>query len=108
MARRGDISDSRVTGQAASDAIRTCFVDLLEPITFGTTVDELYAKNLIDGEIYEDVTRHPQTTQNKGRKVLCEVQKKIKARPILFDTFCEILSTNEATSEISKRLRNGT
>ncbi|KAL5491679.1 hypothetical protein EMCRGX_G017011 [Ephydatia muelleri] len=106
MARRVETSDHRVTGQAASDAIRACIVDLLEPITFGTTIDKLYAKELIDGEIYEEVTRQSLTTQDKGRKILCEVQKKVKARPMLFDTFCEILCSNEATSDISQRLRS--
>lgn len=108
MARRVETSDHRVTGQAASDAIRACIVDLLEPITFGTTIDKLYAKELIDGELYEEVTRQSLTTQDKGRKILCEVQKKVKARPMLFDTFCEILCSNEATSDISQRLRSGT
>ena len=101
MSKQGEISD----GQAASDAIRKHTVQLLEPITFGTTIDELFSNELIDEQVYEAATSHNLTTQDKGRKIIREVQKKVKANPKLFVAFCDILACNDTTSDISKTLR---
>ena len=101
MSKRGEKSE----GQVACDAIRKLAVELLEPITFGTTIDELYAKDLIDAPVYEAATNAHITTQDKGRKILIEVQKKVKTNPKLFEVFCDILWKGDTTKDLSKRLR---
>ena len=87
------------------DAIRKYTVELLEPITFGTIIDQLYAQDVIDTPVYEAATSPHHTTQEKGRKILLEVQKKVKANPKLFGVFCDILASNATTVDVSKRLR---
>ena len=101
MSKQGEISEA----QAASEAIRKHHVELLEPITFGTTIDELYSKGLIEDPVYEAATSLSLTTQDKGRMILREVQKKVKANPKLFVVFCDILARNDTTLDTSKSLR---
>ena len=92
-------------GEAASKAIRRNFPKLSKAVTRGDVPEELYAQELIDQPTFNIFANQSFTDQEKGRKILLEVQKAVEIQPDLFDTFCRILRDEAVTKDLAQRLR---
>ena len=92
-------------GEAASKAIRRDFPKLSKAVTRGAIPEELYAQELIGQPMLDIFVNQSFTDQDKGRKIMLEVQKAVEIQPDLFDAFCSILCNETVTKDLAKRLR---
>ena len=92
-------------GEAASKAIRRNFPRLSQAIMKGNIPEELYAQRLIDQVTFDAFANQSFTDQEKGRKILLEVQKVVEIQPDLFDAFCRILCDEAVTKYLAQHLR---
>ena len=92
-------------GEAASKAIRRNFPKLSKAVTIGDVPEELYAHELISRSTFDIFANQSFTDQEKGRKILLEVQKTVEIQPDLFDAFCSILCDEAVTKDLAQRLR---
>ena len=92
-------------GEAASKAIRRNFPKLSKAVTRGDIPEELYAQELIGQPMLDIFVNQSFTDQDKGRKIMLEVQKAVEIQPDLFDAFCSILCDETVTKDLAQRLR---
>ena len=92
-------------GEAASKAIRRNFPKLSKAVTRGDIPEELYAQELIGQPMLDIFVNQSFTDQDKGRKIMLEVQKTVEIQPDLFDAFCSILCDEAVTKDLAQRLR---
>ena len=92
-------------GEAASKAIRRNFPKLSKAVTRGDIPEELYAQELIDQPTFDIFANQSFTDQEKGRKILLEVQKAVEIQPDLFDAFWRILCDEAVAKDLAQRLR---
>lgn len=92
-------------GEAASKAIRRNFPKLSKAVMRGDIPEELYAQELISQPTFGIFANQSFTDQEKGRKILLEVQETVEIQPDLFDAFCSILCDEAVTKDLAQRLR---
>ena len=92
-------------GEAASRAIRRNFPRLSQAIMKGNISEELYAHEVIDQLTFDAFANQSFTDQEKGRKILLEVQKAVEIQPNLFNVFCHILHDEAVTKDLAQRLQ---
>ena len=92
-------------GEAGSKAIRRNFPKLSKAVTRGDIPEELYAQELISQPTFDIFANQSFTDQEKGRKILLEVQKTVEIQPDLFDAFYRILCDEAVTKDLAQRLR---
>ena len=96
---------AQARGEAASKAVRRNFPKLSKAVTRGDIPEELYAQELIDQPTFDIFANQSFTDQEKGRKILLEVQKAVEIQPDLFDAFWHILCDEAVTKDLAQRLR---
>lgn len=81
-------------------AFRECYADILTAIQSPEHLaNELFAKNVIDNEVKDQVHLDPQTRMKKGHILLDAVEQAIRADPTCFHVFTEALH-QEGTSGV--------